>query len=86
LRYVIVSGKVTLYQSKNFCKYIIFTLLTTWLRGPDKITSRAVVWRPLVYKNKGAVSPPIRTKAFGLTYHRPHNKWKLDAVTKRDCC
>ena len=43
LRYVTVSGKVTLYQSNIFCKYIIFPLLTTWLRGPDEIISRAEI-------------------------------------------
>jgi len=54
LHNVIVLGYVTFYQIKNFCKYIIVSLLTKCLRGPDEMAAwagfgpRVTVWRSLV--------------------------------------
>ena len=47
LRNVIVLGYVTFYQINKISE-IFFHDLTKWLRGPDEMALRAVVWRPLI--------------------------------------
>jgi len=38
----------TKFTNFSYVLDIIFSSLTKWLRGPDDMASRAVVWRPLV--------------------------------------
>jgi len=63
-------------------KYIIFSLLTKRLHGPDGMASRVVVWRPLLKrKNLGSGAGTLAT-AYGKSgwcggqKMAPHvNKW-----------
>jgi len=47
---VIVSGYVTFYNSKNFRKYVIFSLLTE-IASRARFGPRVVVWKPLHHIN-----------------------------------